>query len=42
LIGCLFGVVVSKKTGDKVEVKKRNELKESLYGLTELLEIAGY
>ena len=39
LIGCPYRVVVSKKTGDKVEVKKRGENKVALHNLTGLEQI---
>lgn len=37
LIGCPYRVVVSKKTGDRVEVKKRNESEAKLVGRDDLL-----
>jgi len=39
LIGCPYRVVVSKKTGDKVEVKRRGENKVALHNLTDLEQI---
>lgn len=38
LIGCPYRVVVSKKTGDKIEVKRRNEDKSELIKTEELLK----
>lgn len=39
LIGCPYRVVISKKTGDKVEVKKRSEQKASTMAFKELIDL---
>lgn len=39
LIGCPYRVVVSQKTGGKVEVKKRTEKEEKLMTINELIEL---
>ncbi len=41
LIGCPYRVVVSKKTKDKVEVKRRSEDKEKMLSVKELLALLG-
>ena len=41
LIGCPYRIVVSKKTGDKVEIKKRNEKASKIVTVKELLSLLG-
>jgi prolyl-tRNA synthetase len=39
LIGIPYRLVVSAKTGDKIEVKKRDEMKNNLFSKTQLLQL---